>query len=89
LAWNSYLFLSLKILLVIFQGTNVYLDRMKVMNLARWKNYHGRWDVLISKCTKCFEEVKEGFTQIRSTTLITSFPSNKFEYYIPLHSPFQ
>ncbi|CAL8097417.1 unnamed protein product [Calicophoron daubneyi] len=34
-------------------GTNLILDKMKVMNLARQRNYHGRWDVLIDKATKC------------------------------------
>ena len=36
---------------------------MKVMNLARWKNYHGRWDVLIGKCMKCFDEVRKPFVE--------------------------
>ena len=41
----------------------MYIDRMKVMNLARWKNYHGRWDVLIGKCMKCFDEVRKPFVE--------------------------
>ena len=35
-------------------GTNNLIDRMKVMGLPRSKNYHGRWEVLIDKCTDCF-----------------------------------
>ncbi|CAH8633916.1 unnamed protein product [Heterobilharzia americana] len=34
-------------------GTNLILDKMKVMGVARQRNYHGRWDVLIDKATKC------------------------------------
>ncbi|CAI2735211.1 unnamed protein product [Schistosoma spindalis] len=34
-------------------GTNLILDKMKVMGIARQRNYHGRWDVLIDKSTKC------------------------------------
>ncbi|CAH8679688.1 unnamed protein product [Schistosoma rodhaini] len=34
-------------------GTNLILDKMKVMGIARQRNYHGRWDVLIDKATKC------------------------------------
>jgi heterogeneous nuclear ribonucleoprotein U-like protein 1 len=35
-------------------GTNSLIDKMKVMGLTRQKNYSGRWDQLISKCTDCF-----------------------------------
>ena len=35
-------------------GTNSLIDRMKVMGLRRQKNYSGRWDELISKCSECF-----------------------------------
>ena len=45
----------------------MYIDRMKVMNLARWKNYHGRWDVLIGKCMKCFDEVRKQFVETWNT----------------------
>ncbi|XP_046400742.1 heterogeneous nuclear ribonucleoprotein U-like protein 1 isoform X2 [Ischnura elegans] len=34
-------------------GTNSLIDKMKLMGLPRKRNYHGRWDVLIEKCTKC------------------------------------
>ncbi|KAJ9579717.1 hypothetical protein L9F63_004643, partial [Diploptera punctata] len=34
-------------------GTNNLIDKMKVMGLPRKRNYAGRWDVLIDKCTKC------------------------------------
>ncbi|XP_071450326.1 heterogeneous nuclear ribonucleoprotein U-like protein 1 [Hetaerina americana] len=34
-------------------GTNSLIDKMKIMGLPRKRNYHGRWDVLIDKCTKC------------------------------------
>ena len=36
-------------------GTNTLLEKMKVMGLTRQRNYHGRWEVLISKCTECFD----------------------------------
>ena len=36
-------------------GTNNLLDRMKVWGLKRQKNYHDRWEVLIEKCTACFD----------------------------------
>ena len=35
-------------------GTNNLIDRMKVMGLPRSQNYHGRWELLIDKCTECF-----------------------------------
>ncbi len=38
-------------------GTNSLIDRMKVQGLPRKHNYHGRWDVLISKCTECFNDL--------------------------------
>nr|CAD7593177.1 unnamed protein product [Timema genevievae] len=34
-------------------GTNNLIDKMKMMGLPRKRNYAGRWDVLIDKCTKC------------------------------------
>lgn len=38
-------------------GTNSLIDRMKVMGLTRNRNYQGRWEFLISKCTECFNEI--------------------------------
>ncbi|KAG5453337.1 Heteroproteinous nuclear ribonucleoprotein U-like protein 1 [Clonorchis sinensis] len=38
-------------------GTNLILDKMKVMGLARQRNYHGRWDVLIDQATKCLNQL--------------------------------
>ncbi|XP_068210926.1 heterogeneous nuclear ribonucleoprotein U-like protein 1 isoform X1 [Palaemon carinicauda] len=38
-------------------GTNFLIDKMKVNGLARKRNYHGRWDVLIDKCTKCLNKL--------------------------------
>ena len=32
-------------------GTNMIMDKMKVMGLMRKRNYHGRWDVLIKQAT--------------------------------------
>ena len=32
-------------------GTNLIMDKMKVMGLMRKRNYHGRWDVLIKQAT--------------------------------------
>ena len=40
-------------------GTNNLIDRMKVEGLPRSKNYHGRWEVLIDKCTDCFNSLLE------------------------------
>jgi len=40
-------------------GTNNIIDKMKVMGLPRKKNYHGRWDVLIDKSTKCLNRFIE------------------------------
>ncbi|XP_071963815.1 uncharacterized protein [Antedon mediterranea] len=34
-------------------GTNLIMEKMKVMGLPRKKNYSGRWDVLIQTATKC------------------------------------
>lgn len=38
-------------------GTNNLIDKMKVMGLPRKRNYHGRWDALIDKCTKCLNKL--------------------------------
>uniref|UniRef100_A0A0A9XC80 Heterogeneous nuclear ribonucleoprotein U-like protein 1 n=1 Tax=Lygus hesperus TaxID=30085 RepID=A0A0A9XC80_LYGHE len=40
-------------------GTNFLIDKMKVMGLPRKANYHGRWDVLIEKCTKCLQRLMD------------------------------
>ncbi|XP_066970819.1 heterogeneous nuclear ribonucleoprotein U-like protein 1 isoform X2 [Macrobrachium rosenbergii] len=40
-------------------GTNFLIDKMKVNGLARKRNYHGRWDALIEKCTKCLNKLLE------------------------------
>ncbi|XP_022332049.2 uncharacterized protein LOC111129853 isoform X2 [Crassostrea virginica] len=40
-------------------GTNLIIDKMKVMGLPRKKNYAGRWDVLIDKSTKCLNKLFE------------------------------
>lgn len=40
-------------------GTNLIIDKMKVMGLPRKKNYAGRWDVLIDKSTKCLNKLLE------------------------------
>lgn len=40
-------------------GTDTLIDKMKVMGLPRKKNYHGRWDVLIDKATKCLNKLFE------------------------------
>ncbi|XP_026288603.1 heterogeneous nuclear ribonucleoprotein U-like protein 1 [Frankliniella occidentalis] len=40
-------------------GTNNLIDKMKVMGLPRKNNYHGRWEVLIEKCTKCLQKLLE------------------------------
>ena len=36
-------------------GTNNLIGRMKVHGLKRNRNYNGRWEVLIEKCTECFD----------------------------------
>ncbi|XP_011314429.1 heterogeneous nuclear ribonucleoprotein U-like protein 1 [Fopius arisanus] len=38
-------------------GTNNLIDKMKVIGLPRRRNYHGRWDVLIDKCTRCLNKL--------------------------------
>ena len=38
-------------------GTNSLIDRMKVTGLHRKNNYHGRWDILISKSLECFDDI--------------------------------
>ncbi|KAK3091275.1 hypothetical protein FSP39_018519 [Pinctada imbricata] len=40
-------------------GTDTLIDKMKVMGLPRKNNYHGRWDVLIDKATKCLNKLFE------------------------------
>ncbi|KAI9565446.1 hypothetical protein GHT06_009238 [Daphnia sinensis] len=40
-------------------GTNAFLDKMKVNGLPRRKNYSGRWEVLIEKCTRCLNILLE------------------------------
>ncbi|XP_064089121.1 heterogeneous nuclear ribonucleoprotein U-like protein 1 [Macrobrachium nipponense] len=40
-------------------GTNFLIDKMKVNGLTRKRNYHGRWDALIEKCTKCLNKLLE------------------------------
>ncbi|GFO50472.1 heterogeneous nuclear ribonucleoprotein u-like protein 1 [Plakobranchus ocellatus] len=40
-------------------GTNNIIDKMKLMGLARKKNYSGRWDVLIEKATRCLNRMIE------------------------------
>ncbi|XP_062587264.1 heterogeneous nuclear ribonucleoprotein U-like isoform X2 [Saccostrea cucullata] len=40
-------------------GTNLIIDKMRVMGLPRKKNYAGRWDVLIDKSTKCLNKLLE------------------------------
>ncbi|XP_034244249.1 heterogeneous nuclear ribonucleoprotein U-like protein 1 isoform X2 [Thrips palmi] len=40
-------------------GTNNLIDKMKVMGLPRKRNYSGRWDALIDKCTKCLNKLFE------------------------------
>ncbi|XP_032230526.1 heterogeneous nuclear ribonucleoprotein U-like protein 1 isoform X2 [Nematostella vectensis] len=38
-------------------GTNAIMDKMKVMNLARRHNYHGRWDALIKQASDILNKV--------------------------------
>lgn len=38
-------------------GTNTLIDKMKVIGLPRKRNYQGRWDVLIDKCTRCLNKL--------------------------------
>uniref|UniRef100_A0A0B7A9V8 Uncharacterized protein n=1 Tax=Arion vulgaris TaxID=1028688 RepID=A0A0B7A9V8_9EUPU len=37
-------------------GTDTLIDKMRVMGLPRKRNYHGRWEVLIDKATKCLNK---------------------------------
>ena len=38
-------------------GTNSLIEKMKIEGLPRSRNYHGRWEVLIDKCTDCFNTI--------------------------------
>lgn len=38
-------------------GTNAIMEKMKVMGLARKRNYHGRWEVLIQQATQCLNRL--------------------------------
>ena len=38
-------------------GSDTLIDKMRVMGLPRKNNYHGRWDVLIDKATKCLNKL--------------------------------
>nr|KAG5714719.1 hypothetical protein BaRGS_000207 [Batillaria attramentaria] len=38
-------------------GTDTLIDKMRVMGLPRKRNYHGRWEVLIDKATKCLNKL--------------------------------
>jgi len=40
-------------------GTNAVIDQMKVMNLNRQRNYHERWEELISQATPIFNKLVE------------------------------
>ncbi|KAK0097283.1 hypothetical protein PV326_002641 [Microctonus aethiopoides] len=40
-------------------GTNNLVDKMKVVGLPRKRNYHGRWEVLIDKCSRCLNKLLE------------------------------
>ena len=40
-------------------GTNSLIDKMKVNGLPRRRNYAGRWDALIDRCTKCLNKLLE------------------------------
>ena len=51
-------------------GTNNLIDRMKVQGLPRKRNYHGRWEVLIQKCTECFNEILKLATQRRRNYIL-------------------
>lgn len=37
-------------------GTDTLIDKMRVMGLPRKRNFHGRWEVLIDKATKCLNK---------------------------------
>lgn len=38
-------------------GTDTLIDKMRVMGLPRKRNYHGRWEVLIDKASKCLKKL--------------------------------
>lgn len=40
-------------------GTNALIDKMKVNGLPRRRNYAGRWEALIERCTKCLNKLLE------------------------------
>lgn len=51
-------------------GTNNLIDKMKVMGLPRKRNYAGRWDNLIDKCTKCLNKLLFMATKRRRNFII-------------------
>ncbi|XP_041363926.1 YLP motif-containing protein 1-like [Gigantopelta aegis] len=38
-------------------GSDTLIDKMRVMGLPRKRNYHGRWENLIDKATKCLNKL--------------------------------
>ncbi|KAK7068033.1 hypothetical protein SK128_019253 [Halocaridina rubra] len=40
-------------------GTSFLIDKMKVNGSPRKRNYNGRWEVLIERCTKCLNRLLE------------------------------
>lgn len=40
-------------------GTSFLIDKMKVNGMPRKRNYGGRWEVLIERCTKCLNKLLE------------------------------
>ena len=53
------------------QGTNLIMEKMKVMGLARKRNYHGRWEELIQKATGILNTLFKIVEQ-----KVTRFPRN-------------
>ena len=57
-------------------GSDTLIDKMKVMGLPRKRNYHGRWDVLISKATSSLNklfQIGEGSMSLRRTGVVNEW----------------
>ncbi|PNF41629.1 hypothetical protein B7P43_G07638, partial [Cryptotermes secundus] len=63
-------------------GTNNLIDKMKMMGLPRKRNYAGRWDVLIDKCTKCLVKLLEVASRRRRNYILDQVIVALFLFYL-------
>lgn len=57
-------------------GTNSLIDKMKVNGLPRRRNYSGRWEVLIERCTRCLNKLLELAYKRRRNFIIDQVRTN-------------